>query len=59
MFGPRIDNERSRPFLPAHPKELLAKGEFNHVPMIAGFNQNEAAMTIASTALTDYFTSSF
>ena len=47
-FGPRIDTERSNPFFPAHPIEILEKGEYNHVPLIAGVTENEGLVYLGS-----------
>lgn len=49
MFGPRIDVERSQPFLPAEPEILVQQGNFNSVPIIAGLTQNEGAYLVAGT----------
>lgn len=46
-FGPRIDKERSEPFLPEDPVKILKSGSFNHVPFITGVNANEGAFAIA------------
>jgi carboxylesterase type B len=46
-FGPRIDVERSNPFLPAHPHELIESGKYNDVPLIIGLTQNEGALTVS------------
>jgi len=43
VFGPRVDREREFPFLPAHPRRLMASSNFNHVPYITGINRNEGA----------------
>jgi hypothetical protein len=43
-FGPRIDKERSSPFLPDDPEQLLTLGQFNPVPFISGLNENEGGL---------------
>ena len=45
-FGPRVDSERQNPFLPAHPTDLLKRGEYNHVPLITGVTENEGLVFI-------------
>ena len=47
-FGPRIDKERSSPFLPDDPEQLLTLGQFNPVPFISGLNENEGGAFSAS-----------
>lgn len=49
-FTPRIDIERSPPFLPAHPDKLISQEKFNHVPLIAGVTENEGALVTACKA---------
>ena len=41
VFGPRVDLEREHPFLPGPPKELIKKGQYNHVPIMTGVAENE------------------
>ncbi|XP_043496205.1 acetylcholinesterase-like [Polistes fuscatus] len=46
-WGPIVDaeiNNSSEPFLPEHPKYILAGGNFNAVPLIAGYTKNEQAL---------------
>jgi hypothetical protein len=47
-FGPRIDKERSSPFLPDDPEQLITLGQFNPVPFIIGLNENEGGLFGAS-----------
>jgi len=47
IFGPRVDAERESPFLPAHPRTIMAAGSTNPVPFITGFNRNEGAGLLA------------
>lgn len=53
-FVPRIDVERSSPFLPAHPEELIANRMFNQVPLILGVTKNEGALVIACKTNADF-----
>lgn len=46
-FVPRIDAERSLPFVPAYPEELIAERKFNQVPLILGVTKNEGALVSA------------
>ncbi|KAI4485358.1 PREDICTED: acetylcholinesterase-like [Polistes canadensis] len=46
-WGPIVDaeiNNSSEPFLPEHPKYILAGGNFNAVPLIVGYTKNEQAL---------------
>ncbi|KAK2583044.1 hypothetical protein KPH14_009082 [Odynerus spinipes] len=46
-WGPIVDaetNNSSEPFLPEHPRDILADGNFNAVPLIAGYTKNEQAL---------------
>lgn len=43
-FGPRIDVERETPFLPDEPAKMIARKEFNHVPIIAGVTADEGGL---------------
>lgn len=43
-FGPRIDAERTSPFLPDDPAALVARKEFNSVPYINGLTKDEGAL---------------
>jgi len=51
-FGPRIDNEREFPFLPAHPRSMISAKNFNSVPYITGLNQNEGCLILARKFIT-------
>ena len=44
MFVPVVDTFCSTPFLPDEPERLLAAGNYNHVPVIIGFNKDEGTM---------------
>lgn len=46
-FGPRIDVEREFPFLPAHPRSLIADKNFTSVPYLTGLNKNEGCLLVA------------
>jgi len=46
-FGPRVDAERKDPFVPRHPKQLIERKQFNHVPYITGATRNEAGFIVA------------
>ncbi|KAL0124205.1 hypothetical protein PUN28_006200 [Cardiocondyla obscurior] len=54
-WGPIIDaetNNETEPFLAQHPKDILESGNFNAVPLIAGYTNNEqvlAYMELASS----------
>ena len=51
-WGPIVDadtNNSSDPFLPAHPKYILESGNFNVVPLMAGYVQNEQALAYIET----------
>lgn len=52
-FVPRIDAERSLPFVPAYPEELIAERKFNQVPLILGVTKNEGALVSASFFVND------
>ncbi|XP_012252434.2 carboxylesterase 5A [Athalia rosae] len=46
-WGPIVDyetNNSSDPFLPEHPKDILESGNFNAVPLLAGYTNNEQAL---------------
>ncbi|XP_015599489.1 carboxylesterase 5A [Cephus cinctus] len=46
-WGPIVDAETtnsSDPFLPEHPKDILDSGNFNAVPLLTGFTNNEQAL---------------
>ena len=47
-FGPRVDIERSIPFLSDHPDKLIARKQFNAVPFITGITENEGELFGAS-----------
>lgn len=47
-FGPRIDSERTSPFISDHPERLLVTKQFNPVPYIIGLTQDEGALFTAS-----------
>lgn len=47
-FGPRIDIERKIPFISHHPKLLIERKQFNHVPYITGATANEAGFIVAA-----------
>ena len=49
-----MDAERRVPFLPAEPWNLMATGQFNHVPYITGMNQNEGSFQVAGTRLMNH-----
>jgi carboxylesterase type B len=52
VFGPRVDVERKNPFLPGQPRDLLEKGQYNHVPFITGVTKNEGIAFIAGNFVT-------
>jgi carboxylesterase type B len=52
VYGPRVDIERSNPFLPAHPRELMKTGNYNHVPLIIGVTANEGIYFIGGVSTT-------
>lgn len=43
-FGPRIDVERESPVLPDEPAKMIARKQFNHVPIIAGVTSDEGGL---------------
>jgi carboxylesterase type B len=47
-FGPRVDKERTSPFLPDDPEKLITLGQFNNVPLIAGLTESEGGLFGAS-----------
>jgi Carboxylesterase family len=51
VFGPRVDSERSVPFFPDHPRELLKSGQFSRVPLIIGMDKNEGLAMLLGTAI--------
>ncbi len=50
-FGPRVDKERTSPFLPDDPEKLITLGQFNNVPLIAGLTESEGGLFGASKNL--------
>jgi carboxylesterase type B len=51
MFKPVVDGYASKQFLPKEPLELIAKGEFNQVPMIVGGNRDEGLLLASNLKL--------
>ncbi|XP_046639317.1 venom carboxylesterase-6-like isoform X2 [Daphnia pulicaria] len=49
-FGPRVDKERTSPFLPDDPEKLITLGQFNNVPLIAGLTESEGGLFGATLA---------
>lgn len=45
-FKPVVDDFAKQPFLPKEPSELMAKGQFNKVPMIIGSNEQEGLLVM-------------
>lgn len=46
-WGPIVDadtNNSSEPFLPLHPRDILDSGNFNAVPLMAGYTSNEQSL---------------
>ncbi|XP_043240489.1 acetylcholinesterase-like [Amphibalanus amphitrite] len=52
-FLPRVDQERSEPFLPEQPRVLLDTGNFNIVPWISGMTSMEGAFFLPVSLQTD------
>lgn len=51
-WGPIVDaetNNDSDPFLAQHPKDILESGNFNAVPLITGYTNNEQALAYMET----------
>ncbi len=46
-FKPHVDAGTSDPFLPKDPWQMLRSGDFNHVPMIHGYNLYDNAFMVA------------
>ncbi|XP_070160657.1 carboxylesterase 5A [Polyergus mexicanus] len=48
-WGPIVDaetNNKTEPFLPQHPTDILDSGNFNAVPLIVGYTKNEQALAL-------------
>ena len=45
VFKPYIDDFSKDPFVPKDPWEIIESGEFNHVPLIMGNNNDEGLLT--------------
>ncbi len=50
---PVVDGYSSRPFIPVEPMELIAKGDFAHVPMMVGGNKDEGLLTLTGFMMND------
>ncbi len=50
-YGPRVDSERAEPFLPEHPIALI-QNRNETIPIMAGVNQDEGALTAAALLAT-------
>ncbi|XP_032690500.1 carboxylesterase 5A-like isoform X2 [Odontomachus brunneus] len=51
-WGPIVDaeiNNSTEPFLPLHPKDILENDNFNAVPLIVGYTNNEQALAYIET----------
>ena len=52
-WKPIVDKFASNPFLPDDPRVLLSEGEFNHVPIMTGGNQDEGTMFLTQFLLNE------
>ncbi|XP_047353460.1 cholinesterase-like [Vespa velutina] len=55
-WGPIVDaetNNGTEPFLPEHPRDILAGGNFNAVPLIAGYTKNEQSLAYIESMTSD------
>ncbi|XP_035719927.1 acetylcholinesterase-like isoform X3 [Vespa mandarinia] len=55
-WGPIIDaetNNGTEPFLPEHPRDILTGGNFNAVPLIAGYTKNEQSLAYIESMTSD------
>lgn len=55
-WGPIVDaetNNGTEPFLPEHPRDILNGGNFNAVPLIAGYTKNEQSLVYLESMTSD------
>ncbi|KAL2722821.1 acetylcholinesterase-like [Vespula squamosa] len=55
-WGPIVDaetNNGTEPFLPEHPRDILAGGNYNAVPLIVGYTKNEQSLAYIESMTSD------